>query len=142
MKKQLLPFLFSLLILFLFACPVLAEGRQTLFLPRDLKQIKEQAFCGNVSLDKVVIPEGTTHIGSRAFADSSVREVVLPHSLEYIAPDAFSCCEGLTAYAVEGSYAQEYCEKAGITCLSSALRSGGFILNRPSSCKSISQRVK
>ena len=47
----------------------------TLTLPANLKTIQEEAFYGDTSLDEVVLPEGLERIESRAFAESSVKEI-------------------------------------------------------------------
>jgi len=76
-------------------------------LPRRLAIVPEEAFMKDVSLDRVVIPEGVTQIQARAFANSSVKSIALPGSLVFIADDALSGCKGVTATAPVGSYA--YC---------------------------------
>lgn len=63
--------------------------------PDSLIEIGDEAFYGDVSLGEVVIPEGTSTIGKRAFACSSVTEITLPDSLKSIAADAFSGCTRL-----------------------------------------------
>ena len=50
-----------------------------------LEVIEVEAFYGDDSLDEVVLPEGTVSIGSRAFANSSLRRINLPDSLTIIA---------------------------------------------------------
>ena len=85
-----------------------ADGKETFMLPSELKIIDEQAFSGDASLEKVVVPEGTLEIRSRAFADSSVIEIELPGSLEIIAEDAFEGCGVYSMMAPEGSYAYEW----------------------------------
>ena len=54
----------------------------TLTLPADTKVIEEEAFYGDTSLDEVVLPEGIERIGERAFANSSLRKINLPDSLQ------------------------------------------------------------
>lgn len=91
----------------------LAEPEDTLYLPADLKVIDEQAFMDAESLGKVVIPEGVTEIGSKAFANSGTREVVFPASLTYIAEDAFEGCGNLTVSVPENCYAYAWCFRHG-----------------------------
>ena len=50
---------------------------------------------GLSSVKKIVFPDDTRRIESRAFANSSLEEVYLPDSVEYIAEDAFEGCENL-----------------------------------------------
>lgn len=99
----------TVLLAFLFL-PILpgrsfAEDLKTLTLPQSLTTVAKEAFCGDTSLQKVVLQEGITSIQSRAFADSSVQEISLPDSLTYIAEDAFENTHIQTMTAPKGSYA-------------------------------------
>lgn len=67
-----------------------AAFADTLTLPSSLSVLGEEAFCGDTSLDEVVVPGGVTEIGSRAFADSSLRRIYLPATVGNIAGDAFA----------------------------------------------------
>ena len=71
-----------------------ADG-STLKLPEDVTVIEEEAFYGDVSLDRVILPLGIEAIGPRAFAGSSLHTINLPDSLygEAIASDAFDGSE-------------------------------------------------
>ena len=53
------------------------------------KTIPDGMFSGT-GLEKLVIPEGVTEIGSNAFSGSSLKEVVLPSTLTKIGAGAFS----------------------------------------------------
>ena len=65
-------------------------------LPADLKVIDAEAFA-NLDVQQVVIPNGTTTIGSRAFADcTNLKVIFIPDSVTDIAEDAF---EGSTDVA-------------------------------------------
>ena len=86
---------------------------ETLKLPASLKVIGEEAFAGDSSLDKVVIPEGVESIGPRAFADSSVKSVVLPASVTDIADDAFSGSSPAVT-AIKDSYAWRWAAAHGL----------------------------
>lgn len=77
--------------------------------------IGDEAFwsCG---LQSVVIPEGVTKIGTRAFGSNSwLTEVNLPSSVTFIGPRAFESCANLTKVNIpEGvttiySYTFSYC---------------------------------
>ena len=103
----------TLAMIMLFACAADAFAA-TLTLPKNLKAIEPEAFHGATALDEVVLPEGITAIGSRAFADSSLKSINLPRSLTSIADDAFENSPNLTAIVKAGSYAQTYCEQKGI----------------------------
>lgn len=60
----------------------------TLELPHDLKIIEASAFEG-VDAQMVILPDGCETIGPRAFANSSVRVVVIPGSVTAIDDTAF-----------------------------------------------------
>ena len=87
----------------------IAEGVATLTLPSALQIIDEEAFAGNISIEKVIVPDGTTEIRSRAFGDSSMTELVLPDSLTFIAEDAFEGCGEFTLSVPENCYAYDRC---------------------------------
>ena len=86
-------------------------AENVLRLPAVLREIEEEAFEG-ISARTVVIPDGATTIGSRAFANcGNLRYVEIPDSVTSIADDAFAgsdvtfiCNTGSPAYA----YAQKY----------------------------------
>ena len=82
----------------------------TFTLPSDLKTIEAEAFEGEKAMEKVVLPDGVTTIGSRAFADSSLESINLPRSLTSIAADAFAESPNVVANVKSGSYALTYCE--------------------------------
>ena len=98
---------FCLLCLLLCLCAAVGHA-DTLYLPEGLLAIEAETFEGDVSLDEVIVPEGTLTIGSRAFADSGVTAITLPESLTEIADDAFSGCLQVWVTAPAGSYAAEY----------------------------------
>ena len=82
-----------------------ADDGKVLTLPENLTVIAKEAFCGDTSIQKVVLQEGITSIQSRAFADCSLLEIQLPASLTYIAEDAFEDTDLQTFTAPKGSYA-------------------------------------
>ena len=105
-------FLLFCMVLLVAALPAMAEG--TLTLPEDLTSIEAEAFYGDTSLGDVILPEGVTAIGERAFADSSVKSIALPSTLTDIDPTAFENCEGLTAYVESGSTAEAWCAENSV----------------------------
>jgi len=95
----------------------MAEETDTLLLPESLQTIKEEAFMGTTNLNKVIVSDGTLAIESRAFAGSSVKEIVLPGSITSIADDAFADCTDLTIAANSGSYAYDWATEKGYTII-------------------------
>ena len=91
----------------------IAEAVATLVLPKALKVIEEEAFYGNTSIEKVIVPDGATEIADRAFANSSLSAINLPDSIEYIADDAFESCAEVEIEAEEGSYAYNWAVDQG-----------------------------
>ena len=82
-------------------------------LPTGLKAIEEEAFAG-ISARTVVIPEGCTSIGSRAFADcGSLKYVVIPDSVTSIAANAFAR-SNVTFVCNDDSPAHAYAQERGI----------------------------
>ncbi len=64
----------------------------TMNLPDAVREIEEEAFAG-VSANIVVVPDGCTTIGKRAFADcSGLVSITIPASVTSIADDAFEGC--------------------------------------------------
>jgi len=100
--------------------PVAPAPVSTLTLPAALKIIEEEAFCGNTSISRVVVPEGATTIEARAFADSSLTEIVLSSTLTSIAESAFDGCGEFAVSAPEDSYAYNWAVEKGYIVPSSA----------------------
>lgn len=72
----------ALVLLFTLCCvPAYADGG-VLRLPAAVEEIEDQAFYGDSSLDTVILPDGICRLGAGAFANSSVRQIFLPGSLE------------------------------------------------------------
>nr|MCR5173064.1 leucine-rich repeat domain-containing protein [Oscillospiraceae bacterium] len=90
-----------------------ALAADTLALPAETTVIEEEAFFGDTSLDEVVLPEGVTAIGPRAFAGSSVSRIYLPASLTEIAEDAFSACDWVVGYGPDGTTASAFFDRHG-----------------------------
>lgn len=80
----------------------------TAVLPDGLEAIEDEAFCGDSSLWEVQLPSSLRSIGSKAFADSSVKKINFPSSIEYIAPDAFDGCSEVLAQVAYGTEAYTY----------------------------------
>lgn len=111
--KRLLTVVLALMLMSAGDC-ALAGAEATLALPAELKIIEEEAFYGNASLEKVIVADGTTEIRSKAFAGSSLTELVLPGSLTYIAEDAFKGCGEIVLTVPENCYAYDRCVELGL----------------------------
>lgn len=85
----------------------------TLTLPKALQIIEEEAFYGDTSIGKIVVPEGTTEIHARAFEQSTLKEINLPGSLTFVDDTAFEGLTGLTVTAREGSWAYDWALSKG-----------------------------
>ena len=95
------------------ALSALADNQ--VIIPSGTTTIDAEAFYGDQSLTDVVLPEGLLQIKSKAFANTSLKSVVLPSSLEYFAEDAFDGCpEGFKISVYSGSKALELCTQYGI----------------------------
>lgn len=88
----------------------------TLNLPADLTAIEAEAFKG-VNTEEIVIPDGCTTIGAKAFADSAkLVIVVMPDSVTSIADDAFEGCGNVTFLCESRNTAAAFAEKHNIPC--------------------------
>lgn len=82
-------------------------------LPRDLQQIGDEAFRG-CEFSCVMLSDGITEIGARAFADSrNLRYIVIPESVTVIPDDAFENIKWLTIVGVPGKDAESYAARMG-----------------------------
>lgn len=70
-----------------------------LFLPADIDgkpySISSHLFDGRYDIRKVVIPNGVLSVGSYAFAESSVTEIIIADSVKTIGPSSFLRCKEL-----------------------------------------------
>ena len=85
----------------LLACA--AAMADTLMLPQNLTRIEDKAFYGDGSLDRVQTPQNIQSIGSKAFAYSSLKEILYPAGRGVvIADDAFEGVKGIRIDTTEG----------------------------------------
>ena len=92
------------------------ESDGILSLPAALKRVEAEAFAGT-NMQQIIIPDGMTEIGARAFANCRKLLVVsMPDSIESIADDAFDGCDTqyLCNVANEDSYAAQYADSHGL----------------------------
>lgn len=111
--RRLLAFCLVLVLLSADICAV-AETVATMILPSALQIIDVEAFYDSTTIEKVVVPEGTKEIRSRAFAYSSLLELELPDTLTYIAEDAFVGCGEIAVTVPENCYAYDRCVELGL----------------------------
>ncbi len=100
------PLVIFLILLFLFPASAFAGA---FILPSSTVVIEEEAFANTTAVDRVLVPDGTAIIKSRAFSGSSVRMLTLPSTVVQIADDAFSGCSIERIICPAGSYAERYC---------------------------------
>ena len=91
-----------------------ARAHSWAVLPERVTTVAEETFMGDRSLDKVELPEGCERIESRAFAQSGLRRIRIPSTVDYIADDAFEGVVGLTIESQGGDYAWRYARRHGI----------------------------
>ena len=132
MKKH---FLWMLFILISLVALTGQADAAVLNLPGALTTIESEAFAGNTSLDQVIVGNKTGVIQSRAFADSSVKQVTLPNSLYFIADNAFEGVSGLKVNASAGSYAYAWAVKNGFIKVSEVPAEGTTKIVMPSTLK-------
>ncbi|MBO4597988.1 MAG: leucine-rich repeat domain-containing protein [Bacteroidaceae bacterium] len=63
--------------------------------PGGIEKIGDEAFFGYQELGIITIPEGVKKINDKAFAESSLRGIELPSTLEKFNASAFARCRGL-----------------------------------------------
>ena len=92
------------------------ESDGILSLPAALKRIDAEAFAG-ANMQQIIIHDGMTEIGARAFANCRKLLVVsMPNSVGSIADDAFDGCDTqyLCIVANDDSYAAQYADNHGL----------------------------
>ena len=79
------------------------ETANTINLKQGTVGIANYALCGYTALDDVILPDCLVLIGEGAFADSSVKNVVIGAGVKTIGANAFLSCDYLTTVCL-GSY--------------------------------------
>ncbi|MCR5164172.1 MAG: leucine-rich repeat domain-containing protein [Thermoguttaceae bacterium] len=81
-------------------------GKETeVVIPEGVTKIGNRAFCGCKSLISVVIPESVTEIGDGAFMDCiSLTSAAIPDSVQKIHSNAFSGCTSLKEWPISSTH--------------------------------------
>lgn len=107
-------FLNGLVIIALLVTGYLPAYADILSLPSNVPRIEEETFYGDISLEEVQIPFGTTYIGPRAFGYTSVEYVHIPVTVDTIADDAFEGSGSVVISSPARAYAREYAQTHNI----------------------------
>ena len=110
-RKLLIVFLIPVLLFISIHAGIAEEA----VLPDHLLVIEDEAFFGDESITTVMLPEGITTIGSKAFANSSLQSINLPNSLTKIEQDAFENTQDVQFFANMGSYAYQWLIENGFS---------------------------
>ena len=106
-----------------FVIPAFIGGKPVICLAEDafrascsLESGKKSAYNKKMYKTKaVIVQEGITRIGARAFAGCVfMTDICLPSSVTEIGEDAFKDCHKLTIHAPEGSFAETYAKENSI----------------------------
>ncbi len=90
---------------------------EKVMVPEGVTHIGYEAFFASC-VEDIVLPSSIRSIGKEAFAYCmSLRRIVMPSSVTSIAPDAFELCMSLVIIAPRGSYAERYAAENHITFL-------------------------
>ena len=92
---------------------VFSASASVLRIPENTKEIEDEAFLGDMSLDEVVIPDGVERIGERAFAESGLTKINLPSSLKSIADNAIDPRTDIEVAAQKGTVAYDWAVDKG-----------------------------
>lgn len=102
-------------------CRVYVLGDERVVIPAQVLTIESEAFSGSTAMQVLVLEDGVTTIGERAFADcAGLVSAWIPASVTSIAADAFSGCPNLTILCPDGSAAARFAQSAGIPYRSDA----------------------
>ena len=85
-------------------------------MPSSLKSVGTFAFLDCTFLKEVNLPEGVERIEEFTFDSCDLlQKIVIPESVVYIGENNFELRKNAVIYGAEGSYAQQYAEKYGIS---------------------------
>lgn len=96
---------------------IVVDPASSFALPAATKTIRDEAFCG-LPIQTLIIPDGCTEIGARAFADcSNLVSVRIPASVTSIGMDAFSGGNNPIIFAPAESAASAYAQENALTVI-------------------------
>lgn len=75
--------------------------------PNNMITLDEEAFCQDISIQEVILPDGLETIGARAFMNSGLKKAYIPDSVTIIGEDAFLGTDVTIVSSIEG-YAHSY----------------------------------
>ena len=93
-------------------------------------------YLGGKAVDEIIIGEGITSIGKRAFRTASAKSVSLPSTLTSIGNDAFYTCSGLTSITIPANV-----ETIGATAFQNASNLESITFESGSKLKTIENRT-
>ena len=99
----------------LLLCGAVSTAYSEMMLPTGVIEVEDEVFSGDRALHTVVVPEGVRRIGRLAFANSTLKRIYLPATLEAIDGSAFNGVSGLKCYVQAGSFAEFFCEDLGLS---------------------------
>ena len=87
-------------------------------IPDSVKLISHSAFKDVKSLEECIVGQNVLEVEEDAFYGcTNLSRVELPQPLTFIHETAFKGCGMLTIYCPEGSYAEQFARKNGISCV-------------------------
>ena len=79
----------------------------SLEIPEGITKIGNWAFFSTSNIKEFIIPQSVRYIGEWALAFTSTRSIILPDTMDYIAPHAFDCC-GYTWVWLMSEWQEDY----------------------------------
>ena len=92
----------------------IAFADDVLVMPESLQIIDDEAFYGDANIERVQLGDGVKEIRARAFANSSLSEINLPDSIEFIDDTAFDGLDDPVISASKDSYAYRWAVDRGL----------------------------
>lgn len=84
-----------------------ANALKKIIIPGTVKVIKDDAFANNTQLEEVIIEDGVTSVGKRAFRScTALKKIEFPDSVTYIGEYCLSNCTSLTEVKISSQITQ------------------------------------